>query len=274
MPPGRSAQASGMEQPIRPMEPISWPAPFDDPLWQFEIKWDGVRCLALCGADGARLFGRKGSDWSGRFPEIEAALRGERGIFDGELVVLADGKPSFPAMLRRLHRDRGPVHYMVFDRLQDEDGRDLRGLPLPLRQAALPDFSGALRRVDAVRGQGTALFQTAGEAGLEGIVCKRLDAPYVEGKSPLWRKVKCWRTITCIVIGLDLERGEVRSVRLGLPDGSAIGSVGGLSRAQGEELIAAQRAGGPLRCRVAFLEWTEEGQIRHPRWQGLVRQKA
>ncbi|MDA8346565.1 MAG: hypothetical protein M0Z66_13955 [Thermaerobacter sp.] len=253
------------------MEPISWPQPFDDPHWQFEIKWDGVRCLAVCTDDGVRFFGRRGSDWTGRFPEVEGDLAGQRGVFDGELVVLVDGRPSFPAMLRRLRRTQGPVHYMVFDRLEDEEGRDLRALALPLRQAALPELSGALRRVPAVRGDGQTLFRAAEEAGLEGIVAKRLDSPYVAGKSSLWRKVKCWRTITCLVLGVDLDRGDVRSVRLGLPDGSAIGSVGGISRAQGQEVLAAQAAGGAVLCQVAYIEWTPEGQLRHPRWQGIKR---
>lgn len=259
-----------MEHPIRPMEPERWPEPFDDPAWQFEIKWDGVRCISVCSAAGVRMYGRKGSDWTGRFPEVEEGLAGVRGVLDGELVVLEDGKPSFPAMLRRLHRQRGPLHYMVFDRLEDGAGRDLRSLALPLRQAELPAFSReTVRRVPAVQEFGRGLFRAAQETGLEGVVAKRLDAPYVFGKSPLWRKVKCWRTLYCVVTGVAVERGDVRSVSLGL-DGAAIGSVGGLSRSQGAELLAARQRGEELRCKVAYIEWTPDGQLRHPRWQGLA----
>jgi bifunctional non-homologous end joining protein LigD len=260
-----------MEHPLRPMEPERWPEAFDDPGWQFEVKWDGVRCIAVCSKEGVRFYGRRGSDWTGRFPEIEEELRRRSGVFDGELVVLEQGRPSFPAMLRRLRRVRGPVHYMVFDRLEDEDGRDLRPLALPLRQAALPEFSGRVRRVPSVREHGRALFRAADEAGLEGVVAKRIDAPYVPGKSPFWRKVKCWRTLVCTVHSVDVERGDVRSVRLSLPGTGPIGSVGGLSRTQGQELLAAQAEGGDILCKVAYIEWTPEGQLRHPRWQGLIR---
>ncbi len=267
----RNAHPSRMEHPIRPMEPERWPEPFDDPRWQFEIKWDGIRCIAVAGPQGVRFYGRKGSDWTGRFPEVAGELAARRGVFDGELVVLEGGRPSFPAMLRRLHRRQGAVHYMVFDMLEDEDARDLRALALPLRQAELPAFSGCVRRVPPVAGEGRTLFRAAEDAGLEGVVAKRLDSPYVQGKSPLWRKVKCWRSLTCVVLGADVDRGEVRSVRIGLPDVGPIGSVGGLGRAQGEELLAALGSDAPVLCRVSYIEWTPDGQLRHPRWQGLVR---
>lgn len=278
MPPAHPAHPSSMEQFLPPMEPVRWPTSFDDPNWQFEIKWDGVRCVASCRDGTVRFHGRRGTDWTGRFPEIEQDLRAERGVFDGELVVLEGGRPSFPAMLRRLQRRSGALHYMVFDRLQDADGRDLRPLALPLRQAALPPLSGSVRRVSPIRGEGQALFRTAEKAGLEGIVAKRLDSPYVSGKSPLWRKIKCWRSLTCLVLGADVSRGEVRSLRLGLPEGEGvreIGSVGGLGAAQGREVLAALRESAkPLPCHVAYMEWTPEGQLRHPRWQGLLRERS
>jgi bifunctional non-homologous end joining protein LigD len=258
-----------MDEPLQPMEPVIWQTPFDDPQWQFEIKWDGVRCLAYAEGDEVRLYGRRGTNWSARFPELREALRGSGKVLDGELVVLQDGRPSFPAVMRRLHRSDGPVHFMVFDCLYD-GGRDLRQEPTAVRQEkllALP-ASSLLHRVEPVIGAGRALFEVARESGLEGVVAKRRDAPYVGGKSDLWRKVKCWRELRCVVLGLDEEKGEIRSVRLGAEeDGQVmpVGSVGNLGRGAQQELRRALAHGTAL-VDVAYLEWTEDGSLRHPRW--------
>ncbi len=263
-----------MEEPVQPMEPVIWTNAFDDPDWQFEIKWDGLRCLAYADGDGVRLYGRRGTRWTQRFPEICQALRGSGKVLDGELVVLKDGRPSFPAVMHRLHRDKGPVHYMVFDCLM-AGGRDLRRAPLALRQqelAVLPE-SPIVHRVEAVGGAGRALYQVAKESGLEGIVAKRRDAPYESGKSDLWRKVKCWREMRCVVLGLDEAKGEIRSVRLGSDQAGTIepvGSVGNLGRQAQQELRRAMSR-GRTQVYVAYLDWTEDGNLRHPRWLGVAR---
>ena len=258
---------------MRPMEPVRWPKAFDDPLWQYEIKWDGLRCIAKAVAGGVRLQGRSGADWTAQFPELAAALQGSGRVFDGELVVLEDGRPSFPAVMRSLRSGRGLVHYMVFDCLA-ANGRDLRPLPLDERRQEL----GGLRqgpyvhKVDAVPGAGVALYRTACESGLEGVVAKRRDSPYIGGKSGLWRKIKCWRRIRCVVLGVESAKGEIRKVRLGLAQGGevlGVGSVGNLGRAAAEELRLRLRQ-GPVLADVAYLDWTEGGQLRHPRWLGIA----
>ncbi len=262
-----------MEEPLRPMEPVTWQEAFDDPGWQFEIKWDGLRCLAYAEDGEVRLYGRRGSNWTSRFPELSAALHGSGQVLDGELVVLRDGRPSFPAMMRRLHRSEGAVHYMVFDCLSS-GGRDLRREPLLLRQEkllALPE-SRMVHRVEAVVGAGRALYDVARRSGLEGVVAKRLNAPYESGKSELWRKIKCWRPLRCVVLGLDEAKGEVRSVRLGVEqDGDIVpvGAVGGIASAAQIELRQAVGR-GPVYVDVVFLDWTPAGSLRHPRWVGIA----
>lgn len=266
-----------MEEPLQPMEPVLWANPFDDPTWQFEIKWDGVRCLAYAAEGDVRLYGRRGSIWTNRFPELCLALRGSGRVLDGELVVLKDGRPSFPAVMHRLHRSEGPVHFMVFDCLA-VGGKDMRQEPLVERQQALLELPAhpMLHRVDAVRGAGRALYQLAAESGLEGVVAKQRDAPYESGKSEFWRKIKCWRQLRCVVLGIDEAKGEIRSVRLGYEQAGTImpvGSVGNIGRSAQEELRRALGRGA-TQVDVAFLDWTEEGHLRHPRWLRIASPNA
>ena len=262
-----------MDEPLQPMEPVVWAKAFDDPGWQFEIKWDGLRCLAYAGRDDVRLYGRSGSCWTDRLGELRAALKGLRQVLDGELVVLRDGRPSFPAVMRRLHHGEGPVHYMVFDCLF-AGGEDLRQAPLVVRQRELLRLPASpfVHRVEAVAGAGRALFQVASESGLEGIVAKRRDAPYESGKSALWRKIKCWRKIRCLVLGVEEAKGEIRSARLGVEqDGTIVpvGSVGNIGKSAQQGLRRAV-ARGRTYVDVAYLDWTEEGSLRHPRWLALA----
>ena len=263
-----------MDEPLAPMEPVLWPTPFDDGDWQFEVKWDGVRCLAYAPAGRpVRLYGRKGGEWTERFSEIGAPLEGSGLVLDGELVVLQDGRPSFHAMLRRLHRTGGPVHYMVFDCLQ-ADGRDLRREGVERRQAELAGLppSPWLHRIEVVLGEGRRLYETVGSSGLEGIVAKRRASRYVAGRSDLWRKVKCWRRVLCRVVGVDEAKGDIRSVRLALAQGGEfvpVGTCGNLGARAAAELRQALAA-GPVDAEVAYLDWTDQGRLRHPRWLGVV----
>ncbi len=262
-----------MDEPLQPMEPVIWQNPFDDPDWQFEIKWDGLRCLAYAEDGEVRLYGRRGTNWTARFPELCAGLKGCGEVLDGELVVLKDGRPSFPAVMHRLYRSEGPVHYMVFDCLA-AGGQDLRSQPLALRQEkllALP-ASPLVHRVEPVAGAGRALYEVARESGLEGVVAKRRDAPYESGKSELWRKIKCWRQLRCVVLDLEERKGEIRSVRLGAEqDGQIVpvGSVGNIAKGTQLELRRAMARGRTL-VDVAYLDWTEDGSLRHPRWLGIA----
>jgi len=262
-----------MEEPLPPMEPVLWPEPFDDARWQFEVKWDGLRCLCYADGSSVRIYGRRGSEWTKRFPELRQAFAGRTGVFDGELVVLKEARPSFPAVMRRLHRTEGPVHYMVFDCLS-AGGEDLRARPLTERQAELSRLPAdpCVHRVEGTVGEGRVLYDVVRRSGLEGIVAKRRDAPYVGGRSDLWRKVKCWRELRCTVLGVEESRGEIRSVRLGWREAGItvpVGSVGGLGRgAQGN--LRAALAQGPVEALVGYLDWTEDGRLRHPRWIGVA----
>lgn len=303
---GREMTEAG--PPLQPMEPVPWPAGFDDPGWCWQLKWDGVRCLA--DTRGGRLWSRSGRLWTGLYPELAAELaeatRGDPALLDGEIVALdAAGRPSFPLVLRRAlpaRADPGlpgriPVVYAVFDVL-GWNGVDLRPRPLSerLTQLARLTATAHIRAVATRAGGGGALVAAAAAAGLEGAVGKRSASPYTAGRSPDWRKVKPRRSLRAAVVGARLgEGGRLRSLALACPlEGllAHIGDVGaGISQAlrgqfsQALPGLPAWRApfptpaglrGGEYRwfgplftATVTYSEWTPSGRLRNPVLTGL-----
>jgi bifunctional non-homologous end joining protein LigD len=169
--------------------------------WTHEVKFDGWRLqLHKVGAH-ARLLSRHGRDLTSRLPTIASALaefNAKSVILDGELVALShDGLPDFRALHRRLAD--ASLSVWVFDVL-DLNGRDVRPLSLADRRHLLAQLLAALPPDGALRfSEGFAdparLLAAANKLGLEGIVSKRLDAPYRSGRRPEWAKVKTesWR---------------------------------------------------------------------------------
>lgn len=179
--------------------------PFTRAGWIFEIKWEGFRVLALRAGDGdVRLLSQRGHDLTLLFPEVVAALCAlPHVVLDGELLVLdengrADSERlrarllhASPESIERASRQR-PALLFAFDLLELE-GRDLRKLSLLKRKKALKralEGSERIRYVDHVGEEGVKFFEAAERAGVEGIVAKRADAPYVRGRSPNWIKIK------------------------------------------------------------------------------------
>src|SRR4051794_20341490 len=171
--------------------------------WALELKWDGLRAqLRVDGSSGWTVRSRPGRDCSAGFPELAelaAALRGHRVALDGELVHLgADGKPDFAAISRRLvgHGRRAAptaraATFVAFDLLH-LDGHATRALPYAARRRLLHDFleDGPLWRVPRpLTGPLEAVLAVTRDAHLEGVVAKRLSAPYEPGgRSGAWRK--------------------------------------------------------------------------------------
>src|SRR5687768_8082259 len=135
-------QQSSLSRPL-PMLATSSPT-FDDERFLFEVKWDGVRCLTAVQKGKVRLWGREGSNYTGRYPELGILGKLPSGtILDGELVAVRDGRPDFHVLMRR-HSQRGkrqaftgePILYVVFDMLQN-GGRCLMSKPLSERRHRL-----------------------------------------------------------------------------------------------------------------------------------------
>src|SRR5262249_5559861 len=172
-----------MTLPLLPM--LATPAaPFDAPEYLFEVKWDGVRALAAVEAGHWRLWGRAGTGYTPRDPELAVLRRLPSGtVLDGELVVLHDGRADFPALLSRHQRHRPDplwaaagarpvVSYVLFDLLFDQ-GQALLAQPLARRRARLQErlarvTAPAVVSSDGGLGGGRASFAGAGAAGAGG----------------------------------------------------------------------------------------------------------
>jgi bifunctional non-homologous end joining protein LigD len=286
---------------------------FSDPAWLYEIKYDGVRVLAA--RDGARvgLYGRAGQDFTARYPEVVAALRAlplERFVLDGEVVALDEaGRPSFQRLQNRMHltkpadveraRSTVPVSAVFFDALA-LDGRDLRGLPLLERKAALAltvPARGVIRYGDHVLERGEAFYEAVAEQRVEGILAKRADSRYTGGRTRDWLKIKCHLRQEFVIGGwTDPQgaRGWFGALHLGVYENGRlryVGKVGtgfddGTLRRVRDRLQPLGRTTSPfdagtpagrghhwveprLVAEVRFSEWTEEGGIRHPAFLGL-----
>ena len=186
------ARADGYIPPCIPTRAAKPPA---GPGWVHEIKHDGYRLQVRREGGVVRLFTRRGYDWSERYPAIArtaAALRGASFTIDGEAVVCG---PDGVAVFDALHRHGAVSEAMLyaFD-LLELDGEDLRGMPLSDRKKRLARLVGR-RRIGIVLSEhteedGALLFVHACRMGLEGIVSKRLGAPYRSGPSRDWIKVK------------------------------------------------------------------------------------
>jgi bifunctional non-homologous end joining protein LigD len=203
----------------------SGPLPDDLRGWAIEPKWDGVRVVAEAGTRAVRLWTRNGNDKGPQFPEIvEAlkalALRDGPVVLDGEIVALdSRGRAlRFQALQGRVHAEREETltrnartttAFVAFDILAD-DGRSLTALPWHERRRALEARvpaarTGVVRRGESVR-CGTAaarrLFERARTDGWEGVLLKRVDAPYAVGRrSTDWRKVKLEREQEFVIGG-------------------------------------------------------------------------
>ena len=172
--------------------------------WLLERKFDGERCVARKGGGEVRLESRTGKHLTGTYPEVRAAVAGQRDrdlLLDGEVVAFDGEQTSFSRLQQRLgvtnpSAERvaaNPVVYCVFD-LLELDGDDLRDLPLLERRARLTEAirpSAALQLSEAWRDDSEGRFAQACRAGWEGLIAKRADSPYVTGRSRDWLKLKC-----------------------------------------------------------------------------------
>lgn len=178
--------------------------------WLYELKFDGVRGLAIKQKDAVRLISRNVKDLTGKYPEIAQALRSlpvKEAVLDGEIVALdADGKPSFQ-LLQAANlpgQSRPPLFYYVFDIIQLE-GKDLTGLPLLKRkamaQALVAQLPDTIRFSASIQADSERVLREMQARGLEGLIAKRRESKYEIGRrSGAWVKFK-WTNEQEFVIG-------------------------------------------------------------------------
>jgi len=215
---------------LQPMEPVSKKEPFDSSAHIFQIKWDGVRILALVDQGQVILKNRTSKPRTKQYPELQklaALVRVKSAILDGEVIAMGGGKPSFARVLRRdfCRREKMitalqrqiPCTYCLFDLLYLE-GADLTGKPLEERLHLLSkiiEVKPPLYLNENFQ-EGRALYREIEQAGLEGIVAKKKKSPYRSGKkSGDWLKIKPRRRQLCVVGGLTMPGGSVGALLLG-----------------------------------------------------------
>ncbi|WP_070152073.1 DNA ligase D [Sphingobium phenoxybenzoativorans] len=283
--------------------------------WLHEIKYDGYRAMIAVKGGTVKLFTRNGLDWTDKFgPLVEdiAALDLPPALIDGEIVAFGeDGNPSFSALQSVLKRGHGaqradtPFHFFAFDLLA-LDGIDLKLLTTIERkerlEALLAQAEPPIHVSDYLIGAGETLYRKMCEAGQEGIIAKRIDAPYRSGRTRDWVKVKCTRRQEFVVIGWTKSRARARafsSLLLAQYDGRKLvyrGKVGtGFDTMTIEDLAQAmaplaidaapieipraetrnaQWIKPKLVAEVAFAEFTGDDRIRHGSFLGLRTDKS
>ena len=287
-------------------------APPEGPEWLHEQKFDGYRMLAEIKSGGkVRLLSRRMKDWTAEFPSVVRALSQlavDRATLDGEVCVLMpDGRTSFQA-LQNSFDSKQPANlvYFAFDLLA-LDGENIAKLPLEERKARLQAIipaQGAIRYSDHVIGSGAAFFALACEKGLEGIISKRRDKPYLPGRGMTWQKTKCIQRQELVIGGFTDPEGSrtgIGALLVGYYDAKKLVYAGKVGTGYTQKLLGElrrmlepieQKASpfspepprawtGPNRhwvtptyvAEVAFSEWTDDGRLRHPSFQGLRRDK-
>jgi bifunctional non-homologous end joining protein LigD len=217
--------------------------------WAHEIKFDGYRMQMRVEGGKAVLNTRKGLDWTDRFSAIaKAGAALPAGIYDGEVCAINPaGSPDFPALQAALSDgDTDDLIFFVFDVLFAE-GEDLRPLPLAQRKARLKDLLQKLspaggrliRYVDHFVTAGQAVLDSACRMDLEGIISKRLDAPYRSGRSETWTKSKCRAGHEVVIGGWSGEAGQLRSLLVGVHREGKLVYLGRVGTGFGRDVVRA-----------------------------------
>ena len=288
-------------------------APPEGPEWVHEQKFYGYRILAEVEDGRVRLLSRRFKDWTAEFPTIAEALAKlpvTSALLDGEVaVVLPDGRTSFQGLQGSFGKRGANIVYFAFDLLA-ENGDSWLARPLEQRKARLEQLvkrtkSRALRYSDHVVGRGGKFFGLACKTGLEGIVSKRRDRPYVPGRGTAWQKTKCVQRQEFVIGGFtdpDGSRAGFGALLVGVYEQDRLHYAGKVGTGFSHELLGELRAlldpierpasafePAPQRawtgphahwvepsyvCEVQFAEWTDEGRLRHPSFQGLRLDKA
>jgi bifunctional non-homologous end joining protein LigD len=281
--------------------------------WLYEVKWDGYRALGYVRGGEAKLVSRNGNDLTARFPEVARALsramKSPDGVVDGEVCALDEnGRPSFSAMQQG--KSGTPIVYEVFDVLE-LDGAPVVDRPLTERRELLEtllDRGVANVQISGAFDDGEALFTAAQEQHLEGVMAKKAASRYLEGRRTQdWLKIKTHGRQEFVVCGWTRGQGRREGLFGALVLGTYrddelvwVGNCGtGFTDRDIDELLAKLR---PLRrdaspfavvpkmpkvrkgdvtwvepklvCEVSFAEWTHDGHLRAPSFEGLRDDKS
>ena len=271
--------------------------PFDRKGWIYEEKYDGYRILAYKEGKDVTLLSRNAKDRTGTFPEIARAisrLPDRALLLDGEAVAF---DKKLVSRFQLLQQGESTV-YAVFDCLY-RNGRDLRNEPLPARRAELEAAVGHVERLFPSRRldrNGRKAYETARRRGYEGLVAKDASAPYIEGRSTRWLKVKAKQEDEFVVGGYTAPAGSrtnFGALLLGAYRGKDLHYVGKVGTGFPQKALSELhrrfqplvRRASPfvappreknatwlspkLVAQIAFQEWTDDQKLRQPVFLGL-----
>lgn len=284
---------------------------FDNEDYLYELKFDGERCIAyLDPKEGVDLINKRHVKMLPKVPELAGMHRHikQRCILDGELFVLVDGKPDFAAIQRRslmrnafkieLAAKQFPASFVAFDILYYKD-KAVMDKPLTERKKLLQQVVKtenshfAISRY--VQGQGKVLYKLAEQQSLEGIVAKRKDSLYLQGKRTKdWIKIKNMQDDDFVVCGWIPKENNMTSLVLGQYRGDVLVYKGHVTLGvRGKAFIRVQQAKQinhppfeapagnedakwiepTLVCVVEYMYKNEKGGLRHPVFKGLREDK-
>lgn len=281
--------------------------------WIYEMKYDGYRIVAFVEGNQVRLVTRNGNDYQKRFYDIASSLinwaGGRSMVLDGEMVITdASGKTDFQALQNYLKNGKSEkLTYIVFDLLA-LDGKDLRNHTIVKRKEILKtlikDAPPNLYYSRYIRGMGQESFAAACEAGMEGIVGKKVDSIYSGSRNGDWIKLKCEKRQEFVIGGYALTDKKSRGVSallLGVYEGESFiyaGRAGtGMSEKDmtvlEEEFSHIKRLESPFQtppksrtqeeitwlepllvAEIKFAEWTKENLLRQASFQGIRTDKS
>ncbi|GAB3018745.1 DNA ligase D [Niabella terrae] len=299
---------------VKPMLATLVDEPFDEAGWSYEIKWDGYRAIAFMNKAKLELKSRNNKSFNEKYYPIVTALKDWRtdAIVDGEIVVVnEDGQANFGALQNWRSEADGILLYYLFDMLWF-DGRDLTELPLTARKEVLKSLipeDGIIKFSEDFETSGIEFLKQAKQLGLEGIMAKKQDSPYLPGdRSRHWLKIKASKRQEVVIGGYTKNTGSSKpfsSLLVGVFEkGKFIytGKIGtGFSLKQQLELLkqfkplivkrspfdkvpdvnkpSRFRPDPPeatatwlkpkLICEVSFTEMTTDGVMRHPSFDGM-----
>ncbi|WP_426329141.1 DNA ligase D [Pedobacter sp. R-06] len=204
----KKAPKTAIPKGVKPMLATLVDEPFDDPDWQYEVKWDGYRALAFINKGAVDLFSRNNKSFNEKFYPIHDLLLTWKmnAVFDGEILVLNNkGISNFGSLQNWRSEADGELVFYVFDILWYE-GKNLMELPLYQRQAilneVLPTDDDRVRLGKVFKASGVDFFDAAKRMGLEGIIAKKTDSTYAtDRRSKEWLKIKVQKRQEVIIAG-------------------------------------------------------------------------